>query len=422
MAHMSIEDREKIEELLKEKLNFTAIGKEIGYHRTTIANEIIKHKTKGKQNTYGTNFVYCEYENTCEKYYGIGCKKKCDKFKPKNCNILSNPPYVCNGCKNKNKCRLQKFFYRANEAQKEYERYLKESREGIQIPREDIKKINEIIAPLIKEKKQTVNQVYINHPDILYFSKTEFYRLINLGYIDIKNIDLPRKVKYKKRKDNDKRRTRKEALIRISRTYDDYNRYVENHKELHTVEMDTVERNKGGKVLLTLHFVEHEFMLMYILEKQTKECVSQKIRDIQQILGKDQFKKLFPIVLTDNGKEFYLPEVIEKIEDEIVSHVFYCDPSASYQKGSCEVNHHYISYIVPKDGNHTFDNLIQDDCNILMSHINSIPRECLKGKTPYESMLNIASKEQLKKLGVTSIDKDEVTLSPSLFKGKLLRK
>ena len=120
MAHMSIEDREKIEELLKEKLNFTAIGKEIGYHRTTIANEIIKHKTKGKQNTYGTNFVYCEYENTCEKYYGIGCKKKCDKFKPKNCDILSNPPYVCNGCKNKNKCRLQKFFYRANEAQKEY--------------------------------------------------------------------------------------------------------------------------------------------------------------------------------------------------------------------------------------------------------------------------------------------------------------
>ena len=34
-------------------------------------------------------------------------------------------------------------------------------------------------APLIKDQKQSINQVYINHPDLLYFSKTEFYHLID---------------------------------------------------------------------------------------------------------------------------------------------------------------------------------------------------------------------------------------------------
>ena len=98
---------------------------------------------------------------------------------------------------------------------------MSESRIGIRIPEEDINQINEIIAPLIKEKGHTVNMVYINHPDILYFSKTEFYRLIDLGLVNIKNHDLPKKVKYKKRKDTEKRRTREEASIRVNRTYED---------------------------------------------------------------------------------------------------------------------------------------------------------------------------------------------------------
>ena len=59
-------------------------------------------------------------------------------------------------------------------------------------------------APLIKEQKQSINQVYINHPDLLYFSKTEFYHLIDTGVFSFRNIDLPRKVGYKPRKDGKK--------------------------------------------------------------------------------------------------------------------------------------------------------------------------------------------------------------------------
>lgn len=51
---------------------------------------------------------------------------------------------------------------------------------------------------MIKDKKQSVNQVYTNHPDILPFTKTTFYTYVNNGIINLTNLDLPRKVKYKK--------------------------------------------------------------------------------------------------------------------------------------------------------------------------------------------------------------------------------
>lgn len=57
-----------------------------------------------------------------------------------------------------------------------------------------------------------------------------------------------------------------------------------------------------------------------------------------------------------------------------------------------------------------------------MSHINSVPREILKGKTPYESILDDIEEKDLKKLGVDRIKKDDVDLSPKILNGKGKRK
>lgn len=70
-----------------------------------------------------------------------------------------------------------------------------------------------------------MNLVYIHHPNLFYFFKTEFYHLIDAG-IFFRNIDLYRKVGYKPRKDGKKRRTREKSLIRINRTYKDYLDYL----------------------------------------------------------------------------------------------------------------------------------------------------------------------------------------------------
>ncbi len=416
MKHMNLEHRETIEIMLKEQKSFTEISNAIGYHRTTISDEIIKHRIKSKTNTFNTKSVNCKLEDTCELFHGINCTHKCVKYIEKECINTTKAPYVCNGCSKKNGCKFSKYYYRAKEANEQYHNDLISARIGINIPIEIIDKINEVITPLIKNKKQTVNQVYINHPDLLYFSKSEFYKLVNDGYLNIINLDLPRKVKYSKRK-NKVRRTREESLIRIGRTYDDYNKFVKENNVNNTTQLDTVEGEKGGKVFLTITLVKYQLMFIYLLDKQDSENVSNRILWIRDIVGDDLYTEIFFCTLTDNGKEFYQPEIIENIDNIKKCNVFYCDPSSPWQKGTCEENHHYIRYVLPKEVS-TFDNLTEEDCNFLMSNINNIPREVLNGKTPYEAVLEIITEEQLLKLGIKKIDKDDVSLSNNFLQGR----
>ena len=71
----------------------------------------------------------------------------------------------------------------------------------------------------------------------------------------------------------------------------------------------------------------------------------------------------------------------------------YCDPGASWQKGAIEKNYEYIRYILPKG--RSFDKLTEDNVNKIKSHINSVSRDSLEGKTPYDVIEPIISKEIL---------------------------
>lgn len=416
MTHLTLEHREIIEDALNEKMNFTEIAYMLDFHRTTISAEIKNRRIAGSANLYGTTFVRCEFESTCNNFEGIGCKRKCSRYVLRRCHILDKPPYVCNGCPKKTGCRYQKYFYRAKDAQKDYEDLLKESREGIHLSQEEIDNINDIIVPLIKEQGQSVNQVYINHPDILYFSKPEFYRLVSLGAFNLKNIDLRRKVKYKSRKEESPRRTREEAKVRINRTYKDFLNFLEKHKDYDVIEMDTVEGIKGGKVMLTLLVVTYQFMLIFIIDSQTKNEVIKKFNYLKEILTEERFEEIIKVILTDNGKEFFGAEEIEfnLSGTKKITNLFYCDPMKSNQKAHIEKNHEFIRYVLPKKT--SFDNLTQEDCNIIMSHINSTPRESLKKKTPYQAIQNILTQKELQKLGVSEINPDEVNLTKKIIK------
>ena len=86
------------------------------------------------------------------------------------------------------------------------------------------------------------------------------YKYVDLGVFSFRNIDLPRKVKYKKRKESQKQRIRRETAIRKNRTYEDFKNYISTHPDCSIVEMDTVEGTKGGKVFLTLFFRKSKFI------------------------------------------------------------------------------------------------------------------------------------------------------------------
>ena len=411
--HLTYEERNFIEIGLNNGRNFTEIAEDLNKNRRTISREIQKHRFRKEPSGFNNSSNLCKSRYECKKF---DCNKKMECYEEDICYKLTGAPYVCNGCEQKYKCRKIKYYYYAKFANDEYSESLRTSRYGINQTKEEIYELDKLITPLIKEKHQSISHIYANHPDEIRFSRATMYNYVDLGVFSFKNIDLPRKVKYKKRRESKKQRIRRETAMRKGRTYEDFKEYIGKHPDSSIVEMDTVEGVKGGKVFLTLLIRQSKLMLIYLLEQKTMECVTNAITRIKEILGIEIFKKVFEVILTDNGPEFFNPMSIEKDEEtgEIVSHMFYCDPEASWQKGAIEKNHEYIRYVLPKGT--SFDELTQEKVDILMSNINSTSRDILNGKTPYDATLIIFSEEQMEKLGIIKIEADEVNLSPSLMR------
>ena len=411
--HLTYEEREYIEFGLNQGRKISEIARDLNKSRTTIMREVRNRRFKKNPTGFNNLKNLCKYRNECKKF---DCSKKEKCYEEDMCKQLTGTPYVCNGCARKNVCRKIKYYYYSKFANDEYEEKLSQSRIGINLSKEEAYDIDKLIAPLIKEKKQSIGHIYANHPDEIWFSRATMYKYVDLGVFSFRNIDLPRKVKYKKRKDNERQRVRRETAIRKGRTYEDFKEYIVKHPESSIVVMDTVEGIKGGKVFLTLLIRQSKFMLIYLMENKTTECVEKAFDEIKENLGIETFRRVFEVILTDNGSEFFNPVSIEvdKETGEIISNVFYCDPGASWQKGAIEKNHEYIRYVLPKGS--SFDELTQEKANTLMSNINSTSRDTLNGKTPYEATTLILAEDDIKRLGVIRILADEVNLSPKLLK------
>ena len=157
-------------------------------------------------------------------------------------------------------------------------------------------------------------------------------------------------------------------------------------------------------------------MLIYLLPYKQSKYVTQVFNQLKFQLGIDEFKRLFEVILTDNGTEFSDPESIEIDFDtgEKVSNLFYCDPSCSWQKGSIEKNHEYIRYILPKGT--SFAGLSQDDCYLMASHINSVPRLSLNNVSPFEEAFNFIGKDNMDIFKIKKIDNDDIDLTIRLLK------
>ena len=157
-------------------------------------------------------------------------------------------------------------------------------------------------------------------------------------------------------------------------------------------------------------------MLIYLLPYKQAKYVNTVFNILKKKLGIQEFKRLFEVILTDNGSEFFNPISIEVDYEtgEVLSHVFYCDPYCSYQKGSIEKNHEYIRYILPKYS--SFNNLTQENCDLIASHINSTSRTILNNKTPYEAVQTLISVDIINKLNIKLISPEHVNLSLSLLK------
>ncbi|GHU45066.1 hypothetical protein FACS1894111_13190 [Clostridia bacterium] len=273
--------------------------------------------------------------------------------------------------------------------------------------------LDSLFSPLLK-KGQSIHHICANNKASVMFSKKTIYNYVDAGIFTARNIDMPRKARFRVRKSRHDS-FKVDKTCRIGRTYKDFQLFMKDHPDSPVVEIDSVEGKKGEKVLLTIHFVKAEFMLAFLRERNTASSVSVIFEKLYQTLGAEVFKKLFPLILTDNGSEFSDPESIERDADgNMRTRVFYCDPSAPHQKGAVENNHGFIRRVLPKGT--SFEDLTQESTDRMMCHINSYCRANLGNHSPHEMFHLFYGQDVLDALGAVLISPNDITLRPELLK------
>lgn len=421
--HLTLEDRNFIEQALNQDMTFKEIAKFLSKDPTTISKEVKKHRIRKEPSTFNGGKNVCKRRFACRKknVCGRNCKALCSKycsrcnsycaeFEEDICNALTQAPYVCNSCSSKVHCRLLKYYYRALPSYNQYKHTLSISRQGINMSEEELIELDNTVSPLIKQG-QTISHIY--QTQNLKCSKSSLYNYINQNQLSARNIDLPRRVRYSKRKSQ--RIPPKDTTIRKGRTYEDFEKYLVENPDTQVVEMDTVEGKKGGKVLLTMLFRNSKLMLAFLLNDKTSNSVLKAFNWIESILGNYLFEKTFPVILTDNGSEFSNPLSLEFNEEGIGrTRIFFCNPGASYQKGAIEKNHEFIRYVLPKGT--SMDNLTQKDIDLMINHINSLTRASLNNATPYDLAQILLDKNVLKKLNLEKVPANKIQLNTKLLK------
>lgn len=428
--HLNLESRIIIETKLNEGESFKAIGRLLNKDCTTISKEVKNHISFEKSGAYGKAFNDCllafQHEcfaqRVCQECtsrknrfcWSCGkCSSSCILYEKYVCPKLSKPPYVCNGCPQRNKCSLEKRLYKASYAQKEYELVRRESRSGFALSESELRQIDDIVSPLLI-KGQSLHHIAVHHADELMKSERTLYAYINSGLFTARNMDMPRTVRMRPRK-NVSKNLKVDKACRLGRDFSCFQAYMQEHPDLSIRQIDSVEGSKGCAVLLTIHFVEQGLQLAFLRQHNDSQSVIDIFNRLYLEMRPDIFIELFPVLLADNGSEFSNPAAIESdMQGNPRTKMFYCDPSAPYQKGSCENNHEMIRRIIPKGediGQYT-----QEQIDLMMSHINSYARKKLGNKSPYEIFEFQYGKELLDIFHLQKIPADEIILSPELLK------
>ncbi len=417
--HLTLNERKIIQMGIENRSNKVDIARTIGKDSTTIAKEIRKHRTFKPRN----QFIYpsiCIHRQECG-----GCKKKCSRYEEIKCNKRDRSPGACNKCPKIATCHLDKYFYYATTADEEYKTDLVDFREGINMTTLEVKELASIIKPLL-DQGQSLYQIKSVHKEIKQCIKT-LYSYIEMGVFKeygINNFSLKEQVNRKQFKNKYKKR--KEPINYENHKYRDYLKFKEDNPEVPTTEMDTILNSQSGPFIQTFYFEGSGIMIGFIHKEKTSESMSKILDNLENKLGHDLYRELFSLVLTDRGVEFEKVALFEFNQEtgEFRTNIFYCDAYQSSQKPHVENTHNYIRDIIPN--NTDISNLTQEDLNLMFSHINSTPRNSLKGKTPYEVFEFMFStsdnpnrgKEILDLLNIKEIKRDEVVLKPYLLKNK----
>lgn len=433
-TQLGLAERRTIEESLCKGLSIGRIAGVLGRDKSTVSREIVANRTtsapKGKMPAC-VKRRYCVRAGICDEGFcptpGADCawckQRDCRRFCPefrgggRKCEKLERPPYVCNGCKCQRGCSVRaRWYYSAVIADATSKERRCRSRQGIDM--------DPIRAALVLDQVRDAigrgmspYEISVAYASAIGVSPSTIYRWVERGYAGMANIDLERKVGFKRRRGGGRMRATSHSK---RRSYEAFSA-LDVEVRASACEMDTVIGLKGDDAcLLTLYLRPCHFQIALLLPQKSQAEVIGALRALRAACRQSLFSALFTVVLTDNGAEFADERALGQAIGERTSRdtrLFYCDVRASNQKGSCEKNHTELRQILPK-GMLSFDDLCGRDIAAVMSHANSNPRKSLAGMSPIDMLIAAYgpdAEELLVWLGVEKVETDELTLKPRLL-------
>lgn len=367
--HLNIDKRMVIASGIGKRLKLKEIAELIGVDPTTVSKELKRNRKK--------------FNNLTAK-----------------CNKLSRFPYVCNGCKNKYAvCGYGKYEYYAKSAQAKADNKLVVNRCGISLSEKQLKALDTAVKEGIKDKK-SIYDIVTSLKDI-DISVSTVYRYINKKYLTTSRMDLPYAVTYKKRKKANKKYDYKEntKFSRNNRTYLDFLVYKNSHPGLFHAQMDFLGAIKTSSTnILTLSITELHFVLLYKLKKFSYKDVMMVFNELEDRLGVNDFKRIFPYILTDRDPLFSNFEALEfsYSTGEERTHIFYCDAFCSAQKGNVENMNKQLRMFFPKK--ESIDNYSKEDIKMINMKLNQRRLPSLSGECPQDAFIKVYGLETFNKL------------------------
>jgi IS30 family transposase len=320
-------DRIKLEALIKAGLRITKIAEQLGVHRSTIYNELKRGQYEHRNSDWTTEIRYSP---------DIAQKKAEENLKARGTQLKIGGDI-------------------------EYANYIED------------KIVNEDYSPaaVLGELKAQGREQEFN----TRICVTTLYSYIEKGiFLKLSNKDLPvkknRKRKYKKVRKHQARAAAGDSIEKRPEEIDE-------RKEFGHWEMDSVigKRGVSKNTLLVLTERKTRDEIIFKLQDHTDEAVVEALDRLERRYGTELFKKIFKTITVDNGSEFADVNGLEHSklkEGEKRTHLYYCHPYSSWERGTNEVTNKMIRRKVPKGVN--FDNKTDKEIEDIENWINGYPR------------------------------------------------
>ena len=452
--HMTEEDRQTIESCLRRGWKIAQISEKIGRPESTVAREVKKRRIDSDKGARASNalcahFEGCTRRDVCAVPCGMRklcrnchrCFEACADFLPRTCERLVTSPFVCNGCERERTCPLGKKYYIAKAAQGSYVGILHGSREGVRATDGQLAAINGVFSGCTR-RGQSIRNVMANNPRLFPFCERTMYNYVGLKVFDAVRGDLPFACSRRPRKSRPQTKT--DAKCRVGRAQPDLLSYRLANPDTvgHEAEMDGLEGQKAdGRYMFTYIFNDTGLALGVIRDGKTSADCRAVFDTLWEAAGPALFRKIFRVIITDNGPEFSDPVYIERdplfvplgtnaglewaqVADpaKYRARVFYADAYSPRQKPHVERVHEEVRRVLVKGC--SFASLSQDDVSLVFSHVNSYTRGVLDDETPYDRFVKAYGEDGrrfLDRLGIVRVAPNEVNLTPSLLGEKFAR-